>query len=187
MLVEPQGYVPGDFCGPTAIAAITHAPMNVVMEACGDAFIMTESTRRPQKIRGMTMEQIVVTVELLTDVDQSHNRWMYFDDEDMKPRVVRDYLEKERTKRMYERKLLICGGYRENYHVAAVYRDQAVDTFSRGRIVPVEHLTMRRCLLGAYISFPPDLMVTQEALEKYGRSEHSACPNARRRAASSFR
>lgn len=190
MIIEPVGYVPGDFCGPTALAAITHAPRDVVMEACRDAIFMTEASRRPEIVKGMTLKQLLISVELLTDTDQTRNSWCHFDDDvypGRKPTIVREWLATGRSKLMQSRKLLVCGGYRNNLHVAAVYGDQAVDTFSRGRIVPIEQLTMRRCLMDSYIGFPTDLTVSEEALEKYGRSDYSACPDARRRAARSFR
>ena len=92
MIIEPVGYMPGDFCGPTAIAAITHAPRDVVMNACKDALFMTQASRRPEIVAGMTMNQLLVAVELLTDVDQSRNRWHHFDDNVVhgkKPTIVR--------------------------------------------------------------------------------------------------
>lgn len=190
MIIEPTGYIPGDYCGPTAIAAITHAPRDVVMNACKDALFMTEASRRPEIVIGMTLHQLLITVELLTDTDQSRNSWLHFDDAVVlgkKPTIVREWLATGRSNNLFERKLLVCGGYRNNLHVAAVYQDKAVDTFSRGRIVPIEQLTMRRCLMDSAIGFPPDLRVSEEALEKYGRSEHSTCAHARRRAARSFR
>lgn len=176
----------GIYCGPVAIAAILHADIDIVIEACKEAVFLKEGGRRPLYIKGMALDHIRITIEMLTGVDQTHNHWAFFNERD-RPLIVREWLESGRSKLMYGRNLIVCGGTGETLHAMAVHKEHAVDTMSKGRIVPVEHLNMRRCLMDSFLSFEPDLRISEEAKELYGRSIDPTCPNKRRLAARSFR
>jgi len=175
----------GTFCGPTAIASVLHGDIHIVTEACREAILMTEGVRKPMKVKGMSLAQMKITIEMLTGVDMTHKLWTFVPEG--RPVIIREWLESGRSKLIYGRNILMCGGLGGSLHVMAVHKEFAVDTMSRGCIVPVQHLNMRRCLMDSYLAIEPDIRITEEAKKIYGRSNSTASTDERRRAASSFR
>lgn len=152
---HPLSDMSGYFCVPTALAALLDMPIHMSENIC-----RAGCRRRYGKVRGMQISDIEKAINIATG---RRFIWSYFQE----VTIARDFL-RNRSKTIYEQKLLLNLGYYRSGHAMAIHRNYGVDTFTRGRIVEIEELPRIRRLLGAYLSIPAEVVATDAAREEYG-------------------
>ena len=151
----------GLYCGPTSIAAATGKPVADILTACAAAIANHRKMSDRQMARlarngvaGMFETEVSLALSLLLDCKISRLTWSV--ERQGSTRSVRDWYA-ERSQRIYSRTCIIGLGNRDG-HFITVREDQAVDTRSRGRIVPFSEIMSTRRPIFSCLPIPEDLL-----------------------------